>query len=972
MRGLVIAIAAFLVALSFPMVAQTDVPLLKNENLIYRGISATCSDGSLVVLWEDSKAGDLDILAQKIDPSGNLIWLEPIVICRKPGLQNSPQIVRTSEGKFFICWFDYKETYISIDMQLMTEAGQLLWDTEGVPLEGVALSKQELQILPNEDGGAFLFYTVIGESNQTVKMQKVNQSANHLFPVGGIQLYSANQSLSIQTALSDNESGAIVNIVQGFTGTNYAWSSHPIRVNAYGTIVGNDPWLTSMAFGASGFHVYPGLAGEFIVTRTSTSGNPVQRIMKVNSQGVIVTPAVNYAYPALYGTEVVPVKALSDGSLVLSWLELTRWTEGFWRFQRFNADLSPSGAAVSISVWGNFLHTQVMEADDQNLIIALVNLVEVPGQPSLRIYKLSPQGQMLWGNGGVEVSNHIARFVQKFFISDLTAQVPATLVWVQFENIEHYTLNYQKINSSGSLLIDPSETVLQAWDFSSYDNAGLVKVGQNYLVLSEYKSYYSIFNQNLNPLTVNNYFSEQANPYYYVVDYAVNDQDKTGVALSGYADSVRQFWWQEINPDGSLGYFEPLFLCPDIGYSNFLKVWTEGSAFYVVWTDLQNVVKGQKIVDGVFQWGDSGRVIMSSGTLTTAKRSYILCKRSGGYRLLRIDENGDPAPGWSGEGVSVFGNNLIATDPPYPFIQFLGDDVIIVSSGEYLSSRMQRISPSGQVLWAPEGVVIPTSHPTFTSWVKDIYCDDAIHLIYLRDFHYASFETLVGEVVYVRYDGNGNPIDGSLRVLDNYINCYGNEARIIAFPDGWKKLIWNNTPPPNRYPDLFMVNLSPAGEASEKQVLCNAPNSQKKIYITNNGLQNVITWQDERANFETLEGGTRSVYGAVLSSGASNLDDQSQVQIPLSSSLSSFPNPFRESTKLSFNLLSDEVISLSVYNLKGQKVRDLLSSQSCKAGENHLTWDGRDNRGITVTSGVYIYKLSDKKQTRIAKLLMLK
>jgi hypothetical protein len=69
-----------------------------------------------------------------------------------------------------------------------------------------------------------------------------------------------------------------------------------------------------------------------------------------------------------------------------------------------------------------------------------------------------------------------------------------------------------------------------------------------------------------------------------------------------------------------------------------------------------------------------------------------------------------------------------------------------------------------------------------------------------------------------------------------------------------------------------------------------------------------------------------------------------------------YPNPFNPSTKIQFSVLEAGVVQLSIYNLQGQEVRRLVSGQM-NAGRHAITWNGRDNAGKVVPSGVYLYKL---------------
>ena len=75
--------------------------------------------------------------------------------------------------------------------------------------------------------------------------------------------------------------------------------------------------------------------------------------------------------------------------------------------------------------------------------------------------------------------------------------------------------------------------------------------------------------------------------------------------------------------------------------------------------------------------------------------------------------------------------------------------------------------------------------------------------------------------------------------------------------------------------------------------------------------------------------------------------------------LQNAPNPFNASTSISFLIpfrLANEPTRLSIYNLAGQLVR-VLQFETLQAGEHRLSWDGRDDLGREVASGVYIYRL---------------
>jgi len=69
-----------------------------------------------------------------------------------------------------------------------------------------------------------------------------------------------------------------------------------------------------------------------------------------------------------------------------------------------------------------------------------------------------------------------------------------------------------------------------------------------------------------------------------------------------------------------------------------------------------------------------------------------------------------------------------------------------------------------------------------------------------------------------------------------------------------------------------------------------------------------------------------------------------------------FPNPFHSSTEIMYSLPVGGNVELVIYNVIGQKVRTLVSGNQ-DSGYYHVIWDGRDDMGENVSSGVYYYQL---------------
>ena len=87
--------------------------------------------------------------------------------------------------------------------------------------------------------------------------------------------------------------------------------------------------------------------------------------------------------------------------------------------------------------------------------------------------------------------------------------------------------------------------------------------------------------------------------------------------------------------------------------------------------------------------------------------------------------------------------------------------------------------------------------------------------------------------------------------------------------------------------------------------------------------------------------------------------------------ISNYPNPFNPETKIVFNLPEEGNVKLEIYNIKGQKIITLLDCYM-SPGRSEMIWNGKDDNGKPVGSGVYFYKLQTPSKSYVRKCMLLK
>jgi hypothetical protein len=84
-----------------------------------------------------------------------------------------------------------------------------------------------------------------------------------------------------------------------------------------------------------------------------------------------------------------------------------------------------------------------------------------------------------------------------------------------------------------------------------------------------------------------------------------------------------------------------------------------------------------------------------------------------------------------------------------------------------------------------------------------------------------------------------------------------------------------------------------------------------------------------------------------------------------------YPNPFNPSTTISYELPLSSHVTLEIYNLMGQKVRTLMA-QKQQAGSYQIPWDGKDETGTALPSGVYFYQLQSASSLLTGKAVLMR
>jgi len=104
-----------------------------------------------------------------------------------------------------------------------------------------------------------------------------------------------------------------------------------------------------------------------------------------------------------------------------------------------------------------------------------------------------------------------------------------------------------------------------------------------------------------------------------------------------------------------------------------------------------------------------------------------------------------------------------------------------------------------------------------------------------------------------------------------------------------------------------------------------------------------------------------------------NIDQRNVISIPKAVSLfPGYPNPFNNSTKFAFDVNTRNSVSLKIYNTVGKEVRTLIKSKLYGPGLHEVYWNGLDNNGEEVNSGLYIVVIKSSEVSVSRKIIKIK
>jgi len=195
-----------------PMWAADGVRLSTNPSPQFEPVACSDGTGGALVVWEQQSAGAYDVAAQWVDIAGLRRWgATGVVVCGATNDQVNAQLAPDGIGGAVVAWEDYRAGEADIYAQRLSTFGVPLFAANGTPVCTVAGDQHWPQLAPDAGNGAIITWQDERMGEADIYAQRWSgANGARLWPVSGVSLCGSAGAQQFPTLTRDGQGGAIV------------------------------------------------------------------------------------------------------------------------------------------------------------------------------------------------------------------------------------------------------------------------------------------------------------------------------------------------------------------------------------------------------------------------------------------------------------------------------------------------------------------------------------------------------------------------------------------------------------------------------------------------------------------------------------------------------------------------------------------------------------------------------------------
>ncbi len=199
-----------LTSAEWPSSATQNLPLCTAQNEQRFPVLIADGQGGAIVAWSDARHANRDIFAQRVSAAGDMHWApNGIAICDLPSSQSWPLIVSDTDGGAILVWGDTRHGNQDSYAQRIDANGNKLWNPEGVPVCTHPTLQDDLNATADGKGGVIVVWEDWRNGNQDIYAQRIDNTGKPLWEANGVPVYRGAGDQYDPVLIADGQGGAI-------------------------------------------------------------------------------------------------------------------------------------------------------------------------------------------------------------------------------------------------------------------------------------------------------------------------------------------------------------------------------------------------------------------------------------------------------------------------------------------------------------------------------------------------------------------------------------------------------------------------------------------------------------------------------------------------------------------------------------------------------------------------------------------
>ncbi|MBC8383598.1 MAG: T9SS type A sorting domain-containing protein [Candidatus Cloacimonetes bacterium] len=970
------------------------IPIRQGVNIEWYRSGITLEDGSVVYVWSDTRRGDRDVWAQRVDVNGNLLWgADAVMVNGGINRQEDPVVINTEDGGVIVAWVDFRnEDAGDVYAQKLDGDGNLLWDGSGVPLCLASDVQISLNIVNDANHGAYVIWQDSrNPGGVDIYGTHINSAGSIVagWDANGNPIAAQNGDQDGHTFWEDGTGGAIV-----------AWhdTRDAANENLYMQRIASDGSLLWDAGGTllcgstdtqSNVKMCPDGTGNFIFTWRDKHDDPDGDIMamRVDIDGNFLWASDVAIYQGAGIQKNPRITGSTDTGAFVVWVD--------YRNDPYSSDIYAQKIDINGTILWDAAGLPLCTAPNDQLEPRLTNDHNAGcyfvwtdgrdgGHPHEDIYMqhVDDTGSIDWEANGKMICDAYGEQFSPLLRGDGSGKVYA--IWG--DNRTGSTgLYFQILDGAGTEYLAANGELIYYGLCGDAKNYSLFKgIDQSLILWEDSRSPYT-GNQLYMQVLSDDGSVELALNGESLTDPTGYDQAHVDAMYSLSANELIAVWeenrtgFKQIYAQAVDDQCTHLWSTTGLALSDFFceqqnpKISVVENAksmeYYAGWSDYRDFmdpgIYGQKIIDGVLQWDDEGIEIVNrtgEDKLTDIVEMYFIFQ-SGlwddqNIYVKLIDSNGNTATGWPNDGVEICtaaGNQKNATGVIVP------EGLLMVwedTRDSVLAIYGQIVDSDGSVLWQDNGVPI-ANYANDQSSPAYIYEDElyAVWEDFRNGFDYNIFgqkvQTSNGDLLWnpdavAIVDGSGDQTGPAISMIDDN----------LCVP--WKD--FRN----GMNADIYGQKVSSDGTVlwiTDLPICTAIKNQSGPLTVPFDDNYASVIWQDARSSGKA---DIYNIYAQKIEINEVSIDDPHHENDHI---ITHYPNPISGSVYFTLkDLAIHSKSTLEIFNLKGQRV----FSHTFDEGVISFEWNTCDMNDNPVTNGVYFYKFKNQDRTSTSKILILR